>query len=291
MPFFWNKQKKNEKKLFCFFCFDYFCAKNNSMENKELLDSFINLLETIKKLRKECPWDSVQTPQTIRPLTIEEVYELSQAIISGNVKDFKKELGDVLLHIILYSLMAQEKNEFNLKDVFEALNEKLVFRHPHIFGGYKAETPEEVSKMWEEVKLKEKGGNKTVLAGIPNALPSIIKAYRISDKASSAGFDWQEDKKEKVWDKVREELSEFEAEVKNMDSDKAEAEFGDVLFAVINAGRLFGVNSDTALERTNQKFIYRFNYIEQKAKEQGKTLKQMTLEEMETLWQEAKKFE
>ena len=259
------------------------------MENTELLSSFTKLYETIKTLRKKCPWDSVQTPQTIRPLTIEEVYELSDAVLKGNPQNFKKELGDVLLHIILYAVMEEEKGEFDLKDVFEALNEKLVFRHPHIFGGYKAETPEEVSKMWEEVKLKEKGGNKTVLSGIPNALPSIIKAYRISDKASSSGFDWHD--KSEVWNKVKEELSEFETEVKNMSQENAEKEFGDILFAVVNAGRLFGINSDTALEKTNQKFIYRFNYIEQKAKEQGKALKQMTLEEMEALWQEAKKTE
>ena len=259
------------------------------MENPELLSSFEKLYETIKTLRKKCPWDSVQTPETIRPLTVEEVYELSEAVLTNNLKDFKKELGDVLLHIILYAVMAEEKGDFCLKDVFETLNEKLVFRHPHIFGGYKAETPEEVSKMWEEVKLKEKGGNKTVLGGIPKSLPSIIKAYRVSDKASSAGFDWSD--KTEVWCKVKEEISEFEAEVKNMSDEKAEAEFGDVLFALINAGRLFGVNADTALERTNQKFIYRFNYIEQKAKEQGKALKQMTLAEMEDLWNEAKKTE
>jgi XTP/dITP diphosphohydrolase len=256
------------------------------MENTELLSSFTKLYETITTLRKKCPWDSAQTPETIRPLTIEEAFELSDAILKNNPNDFKKELGDVLLHIILYAVMEEEKGNFNLKDVFEALNEKLVFRHPHIFGGYKAETPEEVSKMWEEVKLKEKNGNKTVLGGIPKALPSIIKAYRISDKASASGFDWHD--RQDVWKKVKEEISEFEDEVRNMSQEKAGAEFGDVLFALINAGRLFGVNADTALERTNQKFIYRFNYIEQKAKEQGKELKNMTLAEMEALWNEAK---
>ena len=256
------------------------------MENSKISESFFRLLDTIKVLRKRCPWDAALTNEQLRTLTIEEVYELSQSIMENNVSDRKKELGDVLLHIIIYALIAEEKGEFALTDVFDALNEKLVFRHPHIFGDYKATTPEEVSKMWEQVKLKEKGGNKTILGGIPSALPSIIKAYRISDKAASSGFDWND--RHDVWDKVKEEIAEFEAEVDNMSQEKAEAEFGDVLFAMINAGRLFNVNADTALERTNQKFTYRFNYIEQKAKEQGKTLKQMTLEEMEALWQQAK---
>ena len=256
------------------------------MEDKNLEHSFEQMLNNIYKIRRECPWDAAQTPESIRPLSIEEVYELSDAIIKNQPADIKKELGDVLLHIILYAIMAEEKGLFSLKDVFDALNDKLVFRHPHIFGDYKATTPEEVSKMWEAVKLKEKGGNKTILAGIPSALPSIIKAYRVSDKAASSGFDWND--RHDVWDKVKEEIAEFEAEVDNMSQEKAEGEFGDLLFAMINAGRLFDVNADTALERTNQKFIFRFNYLEQKAKEQGKTLKQMTLEEMEELWQQAK---
>ena len=259
------------------------------MENTELISSFEKLYGTIKTLRKKCPWDSVQTPQTIRTLTIEEVYELSEAILNNKTTDFKKELGDVLLHIILYAVMNEEEGNFSLKDVFETLNEKLIIRHPHIFSDRKAETPEEVSKMWEEVKLKEKNGNKTVLGGIPKSLPSIIKAYRISDKASSSGFDWHE--KSEVWKKVKEEIGEFEEEVKKEDKDKMQDEFGDILFAMINAGRLFGVNADTALEKTNQKFTYRFNYIEQKAKEQGKPLKTLTLEEMEELWNEAKQTE
>jgi len=247
------------------------------------------LLDTIETLRAKCPWDAAQTPETIRTLSIEEVYELSQAILKGDPADFKKELGDVLLHIVLYSIMADERKQFNLEDVMNALYDKLIFRHPHIFGDYKAETPEEVSKMWEQVKLKEKGGNKTVLSGIPESLPSIIKAYRLTDKASGVGFDWQ--KRDDVWPKVEEEISEFKTEVCNMDSDKAEAEFGDVMFAMINAARLYDINPDTALERTNRKFTFRFNYIEQKAKEQGRKLKDMTLEEMDILWGEAKKLE
>lgn len=259
------------------------------MKNEQLVESFEKLLETIYTVREKCPWDASQTPETIRPLTIEEVYELGQAIIDNNSKDLKKELGDVLLHIILYARMAEERNDFDLKDVFDALNEKLTFRHPHIFGDYKAETPEEVSKMWEQVKLKEKGGNKTVLGGIPQALPALIKAFRIQDKARNAGFDW--DDRKDVWPKVREELSELEVELNKNDKANSEKEFGDLLFAIINAGRLYDINPENALELTNKKFIYRFNYIEQKAKEQGRNLKEMTLAEMEELWQEAKQFE
>lgn len=259
------------------------------MNRKELIESFEKLLDTVETLRKKCPWDAKQTPESLRPLTIEEAYELSASIIKNDPQDHKKELGDVLLHIIMYALIADEQQRFCLKDVFEALYDKLIFRHPHIFGDYKAETPEEVSKMWEQVKLKEKGGNKTVLSGIPDALPSIIKAYRIQDKVAHVGFDWE--KRSDVWDKVKEEISEFEAEVENMDHDKAEREFGDLMFAMINAGRLYDINCDTALELTNKKFTSRFNYVEQKAKEQGKNLKDMTLGEMEALWCEAKKLE
>lgn len=259
------------------------------MNRQTLHETFDRLLDTVETLRKKCPWDAKQTPETLRTLSIEEVYELSQSIISGNVSDHKKELGDVLLHIIMYALIADERSQFNLDDVMNALYDKLIFRHPHIFGDYKADTPEEVSKMWEQVKLKEKGGNKTVLGGIPESLPSMIKAYRLTDKASNVGFDW--DNREEVWDKVAEEMQEFNDEIKNHDQDKAEGEFGDLLFAMINAARLYDINPDTALERTNRKFTFRFNYIEQKAKEQGRSLKEMTLAEMDALWNEAKKLE
>ncbi len=259
------------------------------MDRKSLHQTFDKLLDTIETLREKCPWDAAQTPETIRTLSIEEVYELSQAILKGDPADFKKELGDVLLHIVLYSIMADERHQFNLEDVMNALYDKLIFRHPHIFGDYKAETPEEVSKMWEMVKLKEKGGNKTVLGGIPESLPAMIKAYRLTDKASGVGFDW--DNREEVWKKVAEEMQEFDAEIKNHDQDKAEGEFGDLLFAMINAARLYDINPDTALERTNRKFTFRFNYIEQKAKEQERSLKEMTLAEMDALWNEAKKLE
>lgn len=260
------------------------------MKNREeLIESFTKLLDTVETLRKRCPWDAKQTPETLRPLSVEEVYELSHAIIKNDPQDEKKELGDVLLHIIMYALIGEERGQFNLKDVCDTLYDKLVFRHPHIFGDYKAETAEEVSKMWEEVKLKEKGGNKTVLSGIPPSLPSIIKAYRLSDKAAGVGFDW--DSAQDVWNKVKEEISEFEVEIANKNQTNAELEFGDMLFALINAGRHHGINADTALELVNQKFTRRFNYIEQKAKEQGRSIKDLTLNEMENLWQEAKKLE
>ncbi|MCR5455713.1 MAG: nucleoside triphosphate pyrophosphohydrolase [Bacteroidales bacterium] len=259
------------------------------MESNKINESFNRLLDTIKVLRKKCPWDAALTNEQLRTLTIEEVYELSQSIMDNNTNDRKKEIGDVLLHIIIYALIAEEKGEFALTDVFDTLNEKLVFRHPHIFGDAKAETPEEVSKLWEQVKLKEKGGNKTVLGGIPRALPSIIKAYRMQDKASHAGFDWEQ--KGDVWPKVYEEMGELKVELDKGDQDNSEAEFGDLLFAVINAGRLYNINPDTALERTNAKFASRFNHIEARAKEKGLNLKDMTLQQMEDLWNEAKAIE
>lgn len=257
--------------------------------NNELFQSFEKLLDTIYSLREKCPWDHAQTQLSIRPLTIEETYELAQAIINDDVNDIKKELGDLLLHIVLYARMAEEKNQFNLKDVFETLNDKLVFRHPHIFSNYKAETPEEVSKMWEEVKLKEKGGNKTVLSGIPDALPALVKAYRIQDKARGAGFDW--DNRGDVWNKVEEELNEFKSEIEKADQEKAEREFGDFLFSIINAGRLYNINPENALEYTNIKFIKRFNLMERFAAEQNKRIKDLTPNQLDQLWERAKSEE
>lgn len=259
------------------------------MDTNQINESFNRLLDTIKLLRKKCPWDAALTNETLRTLTIEEVYELSQSIMDRNTADRKKEIGDVLLHILIYSLIAEENGEFSLTDVFDTLNDKLVFRHPHIFGDVKAETPEEVSKLWEQVKLKEKGGNKTVLGGIPKSLPSVIKAYRLQDKAAHSGFDWEN--KIDVWPKVYEEIGELKEELEKGDQDKSEAEFGDFLFAAINAGRLYNINPDTALERTNAKFTSRFNHIEARAKEKGLSLKDMTLQQMEELWNEAKSIE
>lgn len=251
--------------------------------------AFTRLLEVLDTLRARCPWDAKQTNESLRPNTIEEVYELSDALLKNEPSNIKKELGDVLLHVAFYSKIAEEKNDFDIADVCDALTDKLIFRHPHIYGNVEAESPEQVSKNWEEIKLKEKGGNKTVLSGVPASLPSLIKASRIQEKAANVGFDWE--KREDVWQKVKEELFEVEDEIKKSDKEGLEEEFGDLLFAIVNAARLYGVNPDTALERTNKKFISRFNYIEEQAMKQGKKLKEMNLEEMEALWQEAKQSE
>lgn len=258
----------------------------NTREQK--LEAFGRLLDIMDELRVKCPWDAKQTNESLRTNTIEETYELCEAIIKNDNQEIKKELGDVLLHIVFYSQIGQEKEAFDIADVCNSLCDKLIYRHPHVFGDDAAKTAGDVEQSWEQLKLKEKGGNKTVLEGVPASLPSIAKAHRIQDKARNAGFDW--DQKEDVWTKVKEEINEVETEISQMNSDKMEAEFGDLFFSLINASRLYKVNPDNALERTNQKFINRFNYIEQKAKEQGRNLKDMTLAEMDTLWEEAKKF-
>ncbi len=252
-------------------------------------EAFGRLLDIMDELRVKCPWDAKQTNESLRTNTIEEVYELCEAIIRNDDNEIKKELGDVLLHVIFYAKIGEEKDTYDIADVCNALCDKLIFRHPHVFGDEAANTAGEVEKSWEQIKLKEKGGNKTILEGVPASLPSIAKAHRIQDKARNAGFDW--DKKEDVWDKVSEELTELKNEVANMNEDKMEAEFGDLFFSLINAARLYKVNPDNALERTNQKFIHRFNYIEQEAKRQGRNLKDMTLNEMDTLWNKAKRLE
>ena len=255
----------------------------------EKADAFVRLLDVLDNLREKCPWDAKQTNDSLRPNTIEEVYELSEALLNDDVDNIKKELGDVLLHVAFYSKIASEKGHFDIADVCNSLADKLIFRHPHIYGNVDASTPDQVSKNWEEIKLKEKGGNKTVLSGVPSSLPSLVKSCRIQEKAANVGFDWE--KKEDVWDKVREEADEVECEIKKGNKETLEEEFGDLLFAVVNAARLYGVNPDTALEKTNKKFINRFNYIEKKSSEKGKKLKEMTLDEMEILWNEAKKLE
>lgn len=260
------------------------------MHNKrEKMEAFGRLLDILDELRVKCPWDAKQTNESLRTNTIEETYELCEAIIKNNDNEIKKELGDVLLHVIFYSKIGEEKNTFDIADVCNTLCDKLIFRHPHVFSDDKAKTAGEVEQSWEQIKLKEKGGNKTVLEGVPSSLPSIPKAHRIQDKARNAGFDWN--KKEDVWEKVSEEFSELSREIAAMDADRMEAEFGDLFFSLINAARLYKINPDNALERTNQKFIRRFNYIEQKAKEQGRKLKDMTLDEMNILWNEAKTAE
>ncbi len=260
---------------------------SNSKEYK--LEAFGKLLDVLDELRVKCPWDRKQTNESLRCNTIEEVYELSSALINSDTEDIKKELGDVLLHIIFYAKIADEKGDFDIADVCDSLRNKLVYRHPHVFGEVAVKDSAEVENNWEKLKLKEKGGNKTVLSGVPEALPALIKAERIQDKAAHAGFDWK--KPEDVWQKVKEEVSEVEAELTTGTESYKEAEFGDLLFSLINAARLYKVNVDNALERTNRKFISRFNYIEQKAKEQGKSLDEMTLAEMDELWNEYKKIE
>lgn len=253
------------------------------------LEAFGKLLDVLDELRVKCPWDAKQTNESLRPNTIEEVFELTDALSSDSIADIKKELGDVLLHIAFYSKIADEKGQFDIADVCDALREKLIFRHPHVFGNTEVHNSEEVSQNWEQLKLKEKGGNKTVLAGVPNSLPSLIKAYRIQEKAANVGFDW--DSPDQVWDKVKEELSEVETEIKNGNKVDTEKEFGDLIFSIINAARLYKVHPDTALDKTNKKFISRFNYLEKKAHEVGRHLKDMTLPEMDEYWNEAKKLE
>ena len=258
---------------------------------EEQLAAFGRLLDVLDELRVKCPWDRKQTNESLRPNTIEETYELCDALMHDDQKNICKELGDVLLHVCFYAKIGSEKEQFDIADVCNQLCDKLIFRHPHVYPpkeqtGEKVETAQQVSEQWEMLKQKEKDGNKSVLSGVPSALPSLIKAYRIQDKARNVGFDWEE--RSQVWDKVKEEIGEFEAEVEHMDKEKAEAEFGDVLFSLINAARLYKINPDTALERTNQKFIRRFNYLEAHTLKQGRQLTDMTLEEMDRIWEEAK---
>ena len=256
---------------------------------EEKLEAFGRFLDILDELRVKCPWDRKQTNESLRPNTIEETYELCDALLRGDKSDICKELGDVLLHVAFYAKIGSETGDFDIKDVCDRLCEKLIFRHPHVFGEAQAETAAQVVENWEQLKLKEKGGNKTVLSGVPAALPSLIKAYRIQDKARNVGFDWEE--RSQVWEKVKEEIREFQAEVEQMDKEKAEQEFGDVLFSLINAARLYKINPDNALEHTNQKFIRRFNYVEEHSIRQGRSLKEMTLAEMDALWEEAKRLE
>jgi XTP/dITP diphosphohydrolase len=257
------------------------------MHTKETkLIAFGRLLDIMDELRANCPWDKEQTNETLRPLTIEETYELSEAILKQDVNLISKELGDLLLHLVFYAKIGEEQETFDIQDVCEQLIEKLMYRHPHIFGDTTVTDARQVERNWESLKLKEKDGNKSVLAGVPDGLPSMIKAFRMQDKARGVGFDWN--KKEQVWDKVKEEISELQSEVETLDTASMEAEFGDVFFSLINAARLYGINPDNALELTNKKFRQRFNYLEVKTIGQGKALRSMTLEEMDVLWKEAK---
>lgn len=254
---------------------------------EEKLQAFGRMLDVLDELRVKCPWDAKQTNESLRPNTIEETFELAEALSLNDPENIKKELGDVLLHIAFYAKIGQEKRQFDIADVCNALTDKLIFRHPHVFGETKVNGTDEVLSNWEQLKLKEKGGNKTVLGGVPSALPALIKANRIQEKVRNVGFDWEEPSQ--VWDKVNEEISEVKSEIEAADRDAMEAEFGDLLFAVVNAARLYGVNPENALERTNKKFIARFNYLEKACHERGLDLKKMSLAEMDTIWEEAKK--
>lgn len=278
---------------------------------EEQMKAFGRLLDVLDQLREKCPWDKKQTIESLRPNTIEETFELCDAIMRGDSHDMMKELGDVLMHTCFYAMIAREKGLYDIADVLNTETDKLIFRHPHIYHPSQvgapdpkplpfgeddserefanAKTSEQVLQNWEQIKLKEKDGNKSVLSGVPAALPSLIKAYRIQDKARNVGFDWQQ--KEDVWNKVHEELRELEEELAKEDKEKSTNELGDFLFSVINAARLYKLNPDDALERTNRKFIHRFNYIEEHSIKAGKPLTEMSLEEMDKLWNEAKKEE
>ena len=250
------------------------------------LDAFSRLLDIMDELREKCPWDKKQTLQSLRHLTIEETYELGDAILDNNLEEVKKELGDLLLHIVFYAKIGSEKSSFDIADVANEICDKLIHRHPHIYGDVVVADEEEVKQNWEKLKLKE--GKKSVLEGVPKSLPALVKASRIQDKVKGVGFDWEEP--HQVWDKVQEELSELQVEVAAGNQDKMEAEFGDVLFSMINYARFLNVNPEDALERTNKKFIKRFQYLESKASEIGKPLMDMTLAEMDVFWNQAKKM-
>lgn len=265
---------------------------------EEKKEAFGRLLDVIDTLRIKCPWDRKQTNESLRTNTIEEVYELCDAILKNDVKDICKELGDVLMHCVFYSRIGEDNGQFDIVDVCNQICDKLIYRHPHVYPPKNSDdeiknkeniTTGEVLQNWEQLKLKEKDGNKSVLSGVPVSLPSLIKSYRIQDKARNVGFDWK--KKEDVWAKVREELDELEAEIKKENKENSEKEFGDFIFSIVNAARLYHINPDTALEHTNQKFINRFNYVEQHSIKMGKPLTEMSLDEMDRLWNEAKKSE
>ncbi len=275
------------------------------MERERALKSFDKLLEIMDRLREGCPWDREQSMESLRPLTIEETYELSEAILHKDSANISKELGDLLLHIVFYAKIGDEQGSFDISDVIDSLCDKLVYRHPHVFGSTQVNGSRDVIENWEQLKGKEKSGNKSLLSGVPESLPSLIKAYRIQDKARAVGFDW--DVREQVWDKVKEEIGEFERELSSLKSQPSlsnsfefseggegvavEQEFGDLLFSLVNAARLYNINPDTALEMTNKKFIKRFNFLEDKVIKSGKSLKELSLEQMEEIWIEAKNFD
>ena len=257
-----------------------------SHTRQEKLEALGRIIDTLDILRVKCPWDAKQTNESLRPNTVEEVYELAQALLDDDATNIRKELGDVLLHVLFYSKIGDEKGQFDIADVADALNDKLIFRHPHVFGEVHVDNAEQVTQNWEQLKLKEKEGNHSVLAGVPAALPALIKAYRVQEKAANIGFDWESP--EQVWEKVNEELDEVRQAIANGDRQDIEGEFGDLLFSVVNAARLYGVTPENALERTNRKFMARFNYVEDQVREKGRKLSDMTLGELDALWNEAK---
>ncbi len=254
------------------------------MEKKEQLKAIEELLDIMDELREKCPWDRAQTLESLRTLTIEETYELADAVLKEDLDEIKKELGDILLHIVFYAKIGSEKQAFDMGDVAQSINEKLIFRHPHVFGDTRVADAEEVKENWEHLKIRE--GKKTVLSGVPKSLPAMIKAYRIQDKVKGVGFDWQN--RDDVWEKVQEEIAEVQAEIRSKNQEKLEEEFGDLFFTLINTARLYDVNPENALERTNQKFISRFAYLEKQTLASGRSLKEIPLEEMDRLWEESK---
>ncbi len=255
----------------------------------EKMEAFGRILDIMDELREKCPWDKEQTLESLRNLTIEETYELADAIIKKDMNEIKTELGDLLLHIVFYSKIGEEKGEFDVTDVINTVNEKLIFRHPHVFGERKVSGSREVVNNWEELKMKENNGTKRVLSGVPASLPALIKSHRIQDKVRAVGFDWANPGD--IWKKVEEEIAEVKQEIESLNKENIENEFGDLLFTIVNAARLFDIEPETALERTNKKFIQRFSYIEEIARSGGKLLKDMSLEEMDVLWEEAKSLE
>jgi XTP/dITP diphosphohydrolase len=257
------------------------------MKREKEINAFVKLLDIMDELRAKCPWDKEQTMESLRSLTIEETYELSDSIMEGDDFKISKELGDILLHIVFYSKIASEKGSFDIGDVIGRICDKLIYRHPHVFGETAVNGTKEVIENWEALKSREKDGNMSLLSGVPASMPSLVKAYRIQDKARAVGFDW--DNREQVWSKVKEELNEFEAESRK--SGMVEEEFGDLLFSLVNAARLYDINPDTALEMTNRKFIRRFNYLEKVTLKNGRSLKEMSIEEMDRIWEEAKREE
>ena len=259
------------------------------MKREQQMEAFGKLLDIMDDLREKCPWDREQTNESLRKLSIEEVYELGDAILENNPQEIKKELGDILLHIVFFAKIGEEQGQFDIGDVVNNLIDKLIYRHPHVFGNTEASDSNQVLQNWEALKLKEKGRSKRVLEGVPMALPALVKANRIQEKVRGVGFDWEY--KEQVWDKVREELGELEDEVRAGRTKEMEHELGDLIFSVVNAARLYGIDPESALERTNQKFIRRFNYLEEQTLLKGKSLHGMTLEEMDVYWNEAKKLE